>query len=161
MKIDFIDIRKAYFQAAAVRDVYVELPEEDYEEGMCGKLIKSMYGARDAAHSWENEYSGFMEEVGFRRGIASPCVFYHNGRDIRAVVHGDDFTILGYESELDWFRECIAKKLDVKMRGRIGPEEKGDKSIRILNRVVEWNESGITYEADQRHAEIIMRGSSD
>ena len=49
MKIDFIDIRKAYFQAAAVRDVYVELPEEDYEEGMCGKLIKSMYGTRDAA----------------------------------------------------------------------------------------------------------------
>ena len=43
------------------------------------------------------------------------------------------------------------------MRGRIGPEDKDDKSIRILNRVVEWNESGITYEADQRHAEIIMR----
>ena len=54
MKIDFIDIRKAYFQTAAIRDVYVELPEEDMEEGMCGKLLKSMYGTRDAAHNWEN-----------------------------------------------------------------------------------------------------------
>ena len=87
MKIYFTDIRKAYFQADAIRDVYVELPEEDYEEGMCGKLIKSMYGTRDAAHNWEIEYSGFMEEVGFMRGIASPCVFCHSDRDIRVVVH--------------------------------------------------------------------------
>ena len=43
------------------------------------------------------------------------------------------------------------------MRGRIGPEEGDDKSIRILNRVVEWTEGGIKYEADQRHAEIIIR----
>lgn len=31
MKIDFINISRAYFQAAAVRNVYVELPDENYE----------------------------------------------------------------------------------------------------------------------------------
>ena len=35
--------------------------------------------------------------------------------------------------------------------------QKDDKSIRILNRVVEWTSSGISYEADQRHAEIIVK----
>ena len=53
MRIDFIDARRAYFYAASDREVYVELPEEDYEEGMCGKLAKSMYVARDAARNWE------------------------------------------------------------------------------------------------------------
>ena len=42
MKMDFIDVRRAYFHADAIRDVYVKLPDEDYEEGMCGKLLKSM-----------------------------------------------------------------------------------------------------------------------
>ena len=49
MKIDFVDISRAYFQADAIREVYVQLPDEDWEEGMCGKLLKSMYGTRDAA----------------------------------------------------------------------------------------------------------------
>merc|ERR1711940_193151 len=31
-----------------------------------------------------------------------------------------------------------------------------DRSIRILNRVLEWSRDGITYESDHRHAEIIV-----
>ena len=31
------------------------------------------------------------------------------------------------------------------------------KSIRILNRTVEWGKDGILYEADQRHVEICLR----
>merc|ERR1712023_557759 len=43
-KMDFIDVRRAFFHAAAVRDVYVELPPEDHTPGMCGKLLQSLYG---------------------------------------------------------------------------------------------------------------------
>jgi hypothetical protein len=42
-------------------------------------------------------------------------------------------------------------------RGRIGPQEKDGKSIRILNRVVTWQEDGIEYEGDQRHVEICLK----
>ena len=55
MKLDFIDISRAYFQADAIRDVYVELPSEDWEKGMCGKLKKSTHGTRDAAQNWGEE----------------------------------------------------------------------------------------------------------
>ena len=41
MNIDFIDVRRAYFHARARRKVFVKLPEEDYEEGMCGMLVKA------------------------------------------------------------------------------------------------------------------------
>ena len=30
-------------------------------------------------------------------------------------------------------------------------------NLRILNRVIEWTEEGIRYDADQRHAEIMVR----
>ena len=156
MKLDFIDVRRAYFHAEARRKVYVRLPPEDYMEGYCGKLKKAMYGTRDAAQNWEYAYVAFMEKVGFARGAASPCVFYMKGRNLRVVVHGDDFTVLGYEEDLDWFRRAISEEYEVKFRGRIGPGATDDKAIRILNRVVEWTTEGIMYEADQRHAEIIV-----
>ena len=75
MKMDFIDVRRAYFHADAVRDVNVELPEEEGEvKEVCGKLLKSMYGTRDAAQNWEKAYAEFMEEIECSTGIASPCV---------------------------------------------------------------------------------------
>ena len=89
------------------------------EEGMCGRLNKAMYGTRDAAQNWESAYAEFMESIGFTRGRASSCVFWHKDRELKAVVHGDDFTILGWEKELDWFKAQVAKRFDYKHRGRI------------------------------------------
>ena len=36
LKIDFIDVRRAYYHAKSIREIYVELPEGDREDGMCG-----------------------------------------------------------------------------------------------------------------------------
>ena len=133
--------------------MFVRLPQEDHEEGKCGLLEKAMYGTRDAAQNWECEYIEFMVHDGFHKSRASPCMFYHRERDIRIVIHGDDFTVLGNEVELDWFRERIRSKFEVRFRARLGPEDKDDKSVRLLNRVIEWTPEGIRYEAAQRHAE--------
>ena len=35
MKMEFIDIKTAYLQADAKREVYAELPQEDWKEGVC------------------------------------------------------------------------------------------------------------------------------
>jgi len=48
----------------------------------------------------------------------------------------------------------------------VGPGRNDDKSVRILNRIVTWHQDGIKYEADQRHAVVIisqlgLKGSSD
>ena len=59
------------------------------------------------------------------------------------VIHGDDFTSLGSEEDLNWFRSEIQKKFEVKLRGRIGPGSSDQKSIRLLNRVFEWTPEGI------------------
>ena len=75
MKMEFIDVRRAFFHAPAQREIYIELPEGDEEEGMVGLLDKSLYGTRDAASNWEHAYSEFMEQSGFISGLASPCLF--------------------------------------------------------------------------------------
>ena len=157
MNLEFIDVRRAYLHVETMRDLFIELPEEYQEEGMCGRLKTSMYGTRDAAQNWEREYESFMRECGFSQGRSSPCVFYHEERSVRIVVHGDDVTALGKTQGLDWFRKDISQRYEVKLRGRLGPNRNDDKSVRILNRIVEWGEDEIRYEADQRHAEIIIK----
>ena len=50
----------------------------------------------------------------------------------------------------------IKARMSTKVKGRIGPGPKDDKTMRVLNRIVEWTDTGIKYESDQRHAEIII-----
>ena len=47
------------------------------------------------AQNWEYHYGEVMTQMGLVTTRASPCVFRHAGRDLRVVVHGDDFAVLG------------------------------------------------------------------
>ena len=97
------DVRRAYFHAKSTRLTYVKLPPEDVlpgEEDMCGRLNYSMYRTRDAAANWSEECSERLKSMGFTAGAATPCVYYHANRGLRAYVHGDDFVIIGQPDEL-------------------------------------------------------------
>ena len=92
------DVKRAYFHAKSKRTTYVQLPPEDVgpgEENMCGRLNYSMYGTRDAAANWSDEYTQRLIEMGFTVGKATRCVFYHEQRGLRAYVHGEDFVVVG------------------------------------------------------------------
>ena len=90
--VSLVDISRAYFNAEIKRSVFVKLPPEaGYGADMAGELVKCLYGTRDAAQGWEDTYSSAMKALGFRRGKSNPCVFHHPERDVRCVVHGDDF----------------------------------------------------------------------
>ena len=51
----------------------------------------------------------------------------------------------------------ISARMDAKFRARLVCDTRDDKSVRILNRIVEWTTEGLMYEADQRHVEVITR----
>ncbi len=121
--LDFTDMVRAYFQEKATRDVYVDLPEEDRQEEMCGNRKKAIYVARDAAQNGELEYTEMTVEVGFTEGSYGACVFYLKEQDIRADAHREDFTVLGSRVGLDLFREGIQRRMEVKVQGQVGEEK--------------------------------------
>ena len=47
--------------------------------------------------------------------------------------------------------------IEVNIRGRLGNGSKDDKSMRILNRIIWWTNTGIDIEADPRHVEILIK----
>ena len=46
----------------------------------------------------------------------------------------------------------------MKELGRLGGGQGELKELRILNRVIRWTPTGLKYEVDPRHAEIVVRG---
>ena len=54
-------------------------------------------------------------------------------------------------------QEMITSRCKSTVKARLGPGKEDMKSMRILNRVVHWAPTGIEYEEDQRHAEIIVK----
>ena len=118
----------------------MHLTDEDRkpgEEAMCGKLNDSMCGTRDVAQNWFEEYSDQLRSIGFTQGKATPCVFYHPQRNIRTMVHGDDYVSTGMPKELQWMQQRLEDKYQVKTQV-LGPSEGQVKQIKILNRVVIW-----------------------
>ena len=156
-KVRVIDAKKAHLHAFAVRELYVELPPECRRPGWCGLLRRCLYGTRDAPSQWEKFMAAQLERMGFARGKASPSCFFHRIRDLRCVVHGDDFSFCGLEKDLDWATQRMEQLFLCKVVGTLGGDEHDMQELRVLNRVFRWENWGISYQADPRHLEILER----
>ena len=70
------------------------------------------------------------------------------------VVHGDEFIIAGDGDDLDWSSQKLNEKLELVQKARLGPGY--DSEATVLNRCVTYIDSGLTWEADPRHAELAV-----
>ena len=158
-RMGVIDVRRAYFYAPATRPIYVEIPVEDREDGdedVVGRLQMSLYGTRDAAMNWTVEYSTYLRQLGFKQGTASPCNFRHSKLDLNTTVHGDDFLMAGPLNSLKWLVSKMRAKYEIKSH-LLGPaEEDCEQEILVLGRKLRWTSKGIEYEADEKHARLII-----
>jgi hypothetical protein len=123
---------------------------------MCGLLLASLYGARDAASNWETELSGFLTGYGLVKGRARTGLFSGSNGEITAAVHGDDITVEGRRSEVEQFVKAVEKKYEIKAQV-LGRSPDLLKEGKILNRAVSWSDLGIWWEADESHGREVVR----
>ena len=82
-RISFVDVKKAYFQAIPKRHIFMSLPRELGLPGnWVAKQVRCVYGTRDAGALWEDTCRQALESIGFKSGVASPCIFFHEARDL-------------------------------------------------------------------------------
>jgi hypothetical protein len=157
-KIEVLDARKAHLHAFAARTVFTQLPPEEAAPGYCARLVRCLYGTRDAPKRWEAYLAEQLVALGFAKGLASPCCFYHARLGVRCIVHGDDFVLSGTAGALDEVKAGMHARFLLKELGRLGGGQGELKELRVLNRIIRWTPLGLRYEADPRHAEILVRG---
>ena len=77
-------------------------------------------------------------------------------REMLIVAHGDCFSFCGFEEDLVWIRDLMKSWFEIKVRAMLGGDEKDDKEVVILGRIVRWTEGGLEYEADPKHRRLIL-----
>jgi hypothetical protein len=157
-KLEVLDARKAHLHAFADRTVFTQLPPEEASAGYCARLVRCLYGTRDAPKRWEAFLAEQLVAIGFAKGRASPCCYFHAALGVRCIVHGDDFVLSGSAAALDSVKASMHARFLLKELGRLGGGVGELKELRVLNRVIRWTPGGLKYEADPRHAEIMVRG---
>lgn len=88
-------------------------PEMGFGPDMVARHVTRVYGTREAGKLWEDCYTQVLNSIGFKTGISNSCVFYHENRDMSIVVHGDDFTTLGFDKDLDWYEGELRKSFGI------------------------------------------------
>ena len=99
----FIEIKRAHPHCTMRRQVWEQLLAQDprgEEEGVCGLLLRSVYGMRDAGMNFEQLTPQDMDKLGFTCGLWTPCVFVHREKNMQAYVYGDNFVIKEVRREL-------------------------------------------------------------
>jgi len=94
LSLQLLDVSRVHLYAPSVCEVYVQLLEEGPQlqnPSLCSRLLRTMYGALDAADEWSRHYTSVLCAAGFRQGVAGPCHLWHPGSDTWVLVHGDVF----------------------------------------------------------------------
>ena len=93
-EIRAVDISAAFLQGRELdREVYVRPPPEFKKPGVVWKLLKGLYGLKEAARLWYDKLTKAMLEAGGQRLIGDPAcfLFFKKGQWIGFVmVHVDD-----------------------------------------------------------------------
>eukprot|EP00971_Amphidinium_carterae_P349552 6491074-Amphidinium_carterae.1 len=124
--LQFVDISRAHPHCVMKRDLWIELPMEDKrssERNLCGKLLRCLYGTRDAGQSFELKVHEVMvDQLHFKAGLWSPCLFRNEQHGLQSFVYGDNFVTRRSRDELSWFFSELSKHLKAKLEGTLGPD---------------------------------------
>jgi transposase InsO family protein len=115
LKLEHFDVTSAFTQADIDSDIYVE-PPQGYPEynGKVLKLVKALYGTKQASRMWQLKLREKLIEMGFSNSPHDPCLFSRRTKDGSVMLIGvyvDDIVLAHNERELDWFiREFTGPK---------------------------------------------------
>jgi hypothetical protein len=156
-----VDIRGAYLQGDLDEEIYMKPPDganKPGKEGWIWKLLRPLYGLKQAGRQWKRKLEAIMQELGFTKSAADDCLFIkREGRVIVVivvvVVYVDDMAMAGPKhASIDWFKISLGKWVEIKDLGELkyilGIEVTQDRKARTI-----WlNQTAYLIEVLQRYS---------
>ena len=117
------DVSTAFLYAPMNEDVYVEQPDGHSTHGKnkVYKMMKSMYGTKQASRNWNLTVNNALCHIGFKQSVNDSCLYilrYPDGRFIYLLIHVDDFAVFHNDSKLC---ESVFSKLNSNFKLKRGP----------------------------------------
>lgn len=102
LKLKQFDVKTAFLYGELEEDVYMTQPV-GYNDGsgkVC-KLLKSLYGLKQASRCWNKKFTSFIKQFNFNVSASDPCVFIHSkdGVTIILAIYVDDGLMAASDDE--------------------------------------------------------------
>jgi hypothetical protein len=100
-----MDVKTTFLNGELDEEIYMEQPTRfvaNGQKGMVCKLLKSLYGLKQAFKHWHEKFDRTLTSVGFVVNEADKCVYYRygGGEEVILCMYVDDILILGTSLEV-------------------------------------------------------------
>jgi hypothetical protein len=120
LETTLLDVKTAFLYENLGEEIYMSqpagfsVPEREME--VC-KLIKSIYGTKQAPRVWNARFNDFLITFGLTRSTADPCIYYrHKGEEmtILAVFVDDGLSCSNKKESLQQIIEHLKKEFQIR-----------------------------------------------
>lgn len=120
-ELDQMDAVTAFLNASLDEQIYMRVPQGyDAPAGSVLRLVKSIYGLRQAPLCWNQMLGKWLLSQGLQQSKADSCLYFQPGK-LWVVVWVDDFLVMGVDRPTtDAFKSAIAAEFKMRDLGAVG-----------------------------------------
>jgi hypothetical protein len=119
LEISQLDVKTAFLNGDLEEEIYLQQPQgfaADGKEKQVCRLLKSLYGLKQASRSWNQKFDSFLTEYGLTPSTADQCVYFnHDGKGLTIVaIWVDDGLICSYnQSKIDSIVQSLNSNFEI------------------------------------------------
>ena len=118
-----MDVKTAFLNGYLEESIYMMQPEgfvaKGQEQKVC-KLLRSIYGLKQASRSWNLRFDETIKTYGFEQNVDEPCVYKYikEKKVVFLVLYVDDILLIGNDAEiLSNVKKWLAEQFQMKDLG--------------------------------------------
>lgn len=119
LELHQVDVNNAFTESFLKEEIYMAPPPGvPTAPGQVLKVLRSLYGLKQAARDWNQNCITTLQKIGFIQSDADPCLLIHPERKIIILVYVDDIPIGAPSMEqVNWFKSQFSKAFKIKDLG--------------------------------------------
>ncbi|KAJ9566785.1 LOW QUALITY PROTEIN: hypothetical protein OSB04_002751 [Centaurea solstitialis] len=118
-EVHHLDVKSAFLQGELKEEVYVSQPEgfiKERDKGKVYRLMKALYGLRQAPRAWYTKLDNILKTLGFKKCALEQAVYTRISKESTLLigVYVDDLIVTGSsKKEIETFKDQMKKKFEM------------------------------------------------